>query len=331
PLAGTENADFLFWSPDARHIAFFADGKLKKIEAAGGPAVVLCDAAPNGLGGTWSREGVILFAHPSASISRIPDTGGTPTPVTRLDAARHETTHRYPWFLPDGRHFLYMASNLSGAPDDPANLIRVGSIDSKEEKALIPAFSNAIYAPASAGSSEGHLLFSREGSLFAQRFDPGTLRTSGPMTPIAQNIAPYTLFWRNAIFGASENGTIVYGSSTTAPSSLLWLDRNGRPLGAVGEPVFVYSPITGGTGRLRISPDGRRLAATIFDPSTRASDVWLYDLARGVRTRLTSGPSNNANPIWSPDGSRIAFESDRKHQGDLYRKPAGGGGEEPLL
>jgi Tol biopolymer transport system component/predicted Ser/Thr protein kinase len=331
PLAGTENADFLFWSPDARSIAFFADGKLKKIEVSGGPAVALCDAAPNGLGGTWSREGVILFAHPSAPISRIPETGGTPVPVTRLDAARHETTHRYPWFLPDGRHFLYMAANLSGAPDDAANLIRVGTIDSKEDKALIPAYSNTIYAPSSAGASEGNLLFSRDGSLFAQRFDPKKLQTSGQMLPIAQHVAPFTLFWRNAIFSAAENGTMVYGSSTTTPSSLLWFDRNGRPLGTVGEPVFVTSGLTAGTGRLRISPDGRRLAATIFDPSTRTSDVWLYDLTRGVRTRFTSGPSNNADPVWSPDGSRIVFDSDRKHQGDLYRKPTGGGSEEPLV
>jgi Tol biopolymer transport system component len=331
PLAGTENADFPFWSPDGKSIAFFADGKLKRIETSGGPAVVLCDTSPNGLGGTWSHEGVILFARPSAPISRIPDTGGTPTAVTRLDAARHETTHRYPWFLPDGRHFLYLAANLSGAPDDPANLIHVGTIDSKEDEALIPAYSNTIYAPSFAGASEGYLLFSRDGSLFAQRFDPKRLRTADQLLPIAQHVAANTFFWRQAIFCSAENGTVVYGTSTTAPSSLLWFDRNGRQVGTIGEPVFVTSGLTGSAGRFRISPDGRRLAVTVFDPSTRVSDVWLYDLARGVRTRFTSGPTSNADPVWSADGRHIVFHSDRKHQGDLYRKATSGGSEEPLL
>ena len=324
-LPGTDNADFPFWSPDGRSVGFFAEGKLKRIETSGGPAVVLCDAAPNGLGGTWSREGVILFAHPAAPISRIPDSGGTPTPVTRLDEARHETTHRYPSFLPDGRHFLYMAANLSGAPDDPANLIHVGAIDSKEDRALIPAYSNTIFAG-------DHLLFVRDGSLFAQRFDTKRLTATGALVPIAERIAPYTLFWRDAVFCAAENGTIAYGTAAAAPSRLLWFDRFGRQTGTVGEAAFYLSAGTGGIGRLRISPDGRQLAATVFDPSTRGSDVWLYDLARGVRTRFTSGPKNNADPVWSPDGSQIVYDSDAKHQGDLYRKPThGGGSEEPLL
>ena len=331
PLAGTENADFPFWSPDGRFIAFFDDGKLKKIEASGGPVVVLSNVALNGLGGTWSREGVILFSQPSTAISRISETGGVPTPVTRLDAARHETTHRYPWFLPDGRHFLYMAANLSGAPDDPANLIRVGTIDSKEDQAVIPAYSNTIYAPSSVDASEGHLLFQRDGTLFAQRFDPKRLGAAGELIPIAQNVAGYSLFWRLATFCAAENGTVAYGISTDTPSTLSWFDSNGRKLGTVGEPAFFVSGTSRGTGRLRISPDGRRLAATVFDPATQTSDVWLYDLVRGIRTRFTTGPSNSDQPVWSPDGRSIVFESDRKHQGDLYRKPPGGGSEEPLL
>jgi Tol biopolymer transport system component/predicted Ser/Thr protein kinase len=324
-LPGTDNADFPFWSPDGRSIGFFADGKLKRIEASGGPAVVLCDAAPNGIGGTWSRQGVILFAHPAAPISRIPDSGGTPTPVTRLDTARHETTHRYPSFLPDGVHFLYAAANLSGAPDDPANLIRVGAIDSKVDKPLIPAYSNTILA-------RDHLLFERDGSLFAQRFDAKRLAATGALVTIAERIAMNTFFWRDAVFCAAENGTIAYGTAASVPSQLLWFDRFGRQTGTVGEAAFHLSGETGGVGRLRISPDGRQLATTVLDPSTRVSDVWLYDLARGVRTRFTSGSKSNADPVWSPDGSIIVFDSNRLHQGDLYRKPThGAGGEEPLL
>jgi predicted Ser/Thr protein kinase len=331
PLAGTENADFPFWSPDARFIGFFADGKLKRIEAAGGPVVVLCDTAPSGLGGTWNRDGVILFARPGVPISRIPETGGVPTAVTKLDEARRETTHRYPWFLPDGRHFLYMAANLSGAPDDPANLIRVGAIDSKEDQALIPAYSNAIYAPLSADASEGQLLFQRDGNLFAQRFDPKRLRVAGELVSIAQHVAGNPLFWRLTTFCAAQDGTVAYGISTEAPSTLSWFDRNGRNLGKIGEPAFFVSGNTRGLGRLRISPDGRRLAASVFDPSTQTSDVWFYDLVRGIRTRFTAGPSNSDQPVWSPEGKSIVFQSDRKHQGDLYRKPAGGGSEEPVL
>ena len=157
------------------------------------------------------------------------------------------------------------------------------------------------------------------------------LRTAGQLLPIAQRVASYTLFWREAIFCAAENGTIAYGTEATSASTLLWFDRNGRPVGTVGEPELFVAGAIGGAGRLRISPDGRRLAATVLDPSTRLSDVWIYDLARGVRTRFTSGPTSNAFPVWSPDGSRIVFDSDRKHQGDLYKKPAGGGSEEPLI
>jgi Tol biopolymer transport system component/tRNA A-37 threonylcarbamoyl transferase component Bud32 len=317
-LDGTENADFPFWSPDSGSIGFFADGKLKRVDAAGGAVVTLCDTSPNGLGGTWSRDGTILFGLPSRPIHRVADSGGASEPVTKLDTSRRETTHRYPHFLPDGRHFVYLAANLAGAPDDPANRIKVGSLDGGADRPVLPASSNAVYV-------SGRLLFVREGNLLAQKFDPKKLATSGSPQPIAQRVAMSDFFWRWGLFSATENGLVAYSSALQTSSRLVWLDRFGREAGSVGEPApFVSSP--------RLSPDGRLLAVTILDSALNKPDVWLYDLSRSVRTRLTSGPSENSVPVWSPDGSRIVFTTDRKHQGDLYAKPVTGhGGEGPFL
>ena len=317
-LDGTENADFPFWSPDSGSIGFFADAKLKRVDVGGGAVVTLCDASPNGLGGTWSRDGTILFGLPSRPIHRVADSGGASEPVTKLDTSRRETTHRYPQFLPDGRHFLYLAANLAGAPDDPANQVKVGSLDGGADRSILPASSNAVYA-------SSHLLFVRDGNLLAQGFDPKKVATSGSPRPIAQRVEMSGLFWRWGLFSASENGLVAYSSALQTSSRLVWLDRFGREAGSVGEPApFVSSP--------RLSPDGRLLAVAILDNALNKPDVWLYDLGRSVRTRLTSGPSENGAPLFSPDGSRIVFTTDRKHQGDLYTKTiTGHGSEEPFL
>ncbi|HEY7863062.1 MAG TPA: hypothetical protein VIE39_05345, partial [Thermoanaerobaculia bacterium] len=317
-LDGTENADFPFWSPDSGSIGFFADEKLKRVDAAGGAVVTLCEASPNGLGGTWSADGTILFGLPSRPIHRVADSGGASQPVTKLDASRKETSHRYPQFLPDGQHFLYLAANLAGAPDDPANQINVGALDGGAGRSVLPASSNAVYA-------SGHLLFVRDGNLLAQPFDPRRLTTSGSPRPVAQRVELSALFWRWGLFSASENGLVAYSPALQASSRLVWFDRFGREIGSVGEPAaFVTSP--------RLSPDGRRLAVAILDSALNKPDVWLYDLGRSVRTRLTSGPSDNSAAVWSPDGLRIVFTTDRKHQGDLYTKASTGhGAEEPFI
>src|SRR5262249_22040316 len=208
-LPGTEGALLPFWSPDGRSIGFFAGKKLKRLDIAGGPALILCDA--DGIGGTWNRDGVILFALPSGPLQRVSASGGAPSPVTRLDASRHETTHRYPSFLPDGRHFLYYAANLAGAPQDPANLIRVGSLDSRDDRPLLPAHSNTLYA-------SGHLLYTRDGNLLAQRFDPKSFALSDEVAPVAQNVGSFGAFLNFSDFSASGNGVLVYGEATP-PSS----------------------------------------------------------------------------------------------------------------
>jgi WD40 repeat protein len=238
--------------------------------------------------------------------------------LTKLDTSRRETTHRYPQFLPDGRHFLYSAANLAGAPNDPANQVKVGSLDGGSDRSIFPASSNAVYA-------SGHLLFVCDGNLLAQRFDPEKLATSGTPRPIAQRVEMSGFFWRWGLFSASESGMVVYSSALQTSSRLVWLDRFGRETGSVGEPApYVSAP--------RLSPDGRLLAVAILDSALNKADVWLYDLGRSVRTRLTSGPSENSAPVWSSDGSRIVFTTDRKHQGDLYTKTISGhGGEEPFL
>jgi len=321
PLPGTENAQLPFWSPDGRSIAFFADKKLKRIDIVGGPALTVCDA-DDGLGGAWNREGTILFALPSSPLYRVPASGGTPIAVTRLDASRHETTHRYPQFLPDGRHFLYLAGNLAGGPNDPANQIHVGSLDSKEDRPVLRADSSAIFA--SAGSSAGYLLFARDGNLLAQAFDPRRLEASGDLFPVAQEISLYRQFWNFANFSTSENGVLAYQTQRTLSSQMRWFDREGRKVGDLGAVGDYSSP--------RISPDGKRIAVNATDATTRKRDIWIYDLARGTPTRLTGGGSDNAVAVWSPDGNSILFLSDRKHQADLYVKAtAGGGGEEALL
>ena len=317
PVDGTDNADFPFWSSDSRSIGFFADGKLKRVDAGGGAVITICDAAPNGLGGTWNSEGVILFGLPSRPIHRVADSGGQAVPVTKLDQSRKETTHRYPQFLPDGKHFLYLAANLSGAPDDPANRIKVASLGGGVDRSVLPASSGASYA-------NGSVLFLREGNLLAQPFDPGKLATSGNPLPIAQRVATSFFFWRWGLFSASEAGLVAYSAALPASSRLLWFDRVGRETGSVGDPATYAGP--------RLSPDGRRLAVAVGDASSERPDVWIYDLDRNVRTRFTSGPSVNNEPVWSPDGSRIVFTTDRKHQGDVYSKPVTGyGGEEPFL
>ncbi|HEV8132512.1 MAG TPA: protein kinase [Acidobacteriota bacterium] len=309
-LTGTEGATFPFWSPDSRHLAFFAAGKLKKVEASGGPPQTICDAA-RGRAGTWSRDGVILFAPDVTSgIYRVSASGGVPTAVTQLDASRQISTHRWAVFLPDGRHFLYLAASRG---QKELSSIRAASIDDpKEDKLILNAYSNVAYA-------NGHLLFVRDGVLMAQPFDVGSLRTTADAFPIVERVQFNELFI-GGIFSVSENGNLVYQSGTAESGmQLLWFDRAGKQIGGI--------PEKGGYTTPRLSPDGERLATMMI----ANYDVWLYEFERTIWTRFTFDPALDSNPIWSPDGGQIVFSSNRKGASDLYRKPSHGAGNEELL
>jgi eukaryotic-like serine/threonine-protein kinase len=309
PLGGTAGAIFPFWSPDSRSLGFFADGNLRRIEASGGPPQTLCPA-PAGRGGSWNRDGTIIFTPtPTDPIYRLPATGGSPHRVTTLDPA-HITTHRWPCFLPDGNHFLYFGGHplLNGG-------IYVGCLDGSEHKLVLQGYLNAAYAP------PGFLLFVRDGTLVARRFDAQQFETTGDDFPIAEMVMADP-FVQRALFSVSENGVLVYHHGGVAEHPrLIWFNRNGRPGSPLRDPsVYVWH---------RLSPEGRKLAGT--DRLGGRSNIWILDLGRGVRTRLTFDPSTNIRPIWSPNGSRIIFSSNRKGSFHIYQKAANGAGEDELL
>ncbi len=315
PLNGTDDALFPFWSPDSRFIGFFAGGKLRKIEASGGPPQTICDAA-GARGGTWNRDGVIVLAAATLGpLSRVSAAGGLPTTITKLDSSRKELSHRWPYFLPDGSHFLYVTrSPASGAAEE--DVIYVGSLDAAENKILLHASSNMAY-------TAGHVLFIREESLMAQPFDVKGLAFTGDVFPVAEQVH-YDPARSKAIFTVSENGILAYQTGDLLGNSqLVWYDRSGRELERIDKP--------GNFGTFKLSPDGKHIAIEIFDNKSRNADIWLYDIARKVARRFTFDPAVDQFPVWSPDGSRIVFSSNRKGRNDLYQRASSAAGSEELL
>jgi serine/threonine protein kinase/Tol biopolymer transport system component len=309
PLAGTEGAARPFWSPDSRFLAFFADGKLKKIDVSGGPPLTLCDA-PDDRGGAWSQDGVIVFApRTDSALQKVSDSGGTPIAATVLAPGE---AHRGPVFLPDGRHFLYRAKMDRGT-----GLIYIASLDSTDRKLLSNADSGTyVY-------TEGYLLFLQGTTLMAQPLDARHLVLAGDAFPIAEQIQVQSAAGPGfGLFSASSSGVLAYqtGTGTTA-SQLVWFDRTGKQIGILGDSA-TYAELV-------LSPDEKRVSVSISDGQQR--DIWAYDVARGLRTRITFDPADELNSVWSSDGTRLVFNSRRKGHLDLYQKASSGAGTEEVL
>jgi eukaryotic-like serine/threonine-protein kinase len=311
PLSGTEDAIYPFWSPDSRFIGFFAGGKLKKVELSGGTVQTVCSAAiPRG--GSWSTSGVIVFGpSPNEPLYQVAATGGPASPLTKLEPSLQEASHRWPHFLPDGRHFLY---SVLGGPQSQG--IYVTSLDGKETRRLLNISNSiAMYA------APGYLLFRREATLMGQVFDLDNLQLSGDPFPVAEQVG-FDLSTFQTYFSVSQTGVLAYSAATGGKTQLTWVDRGGKEIGLVGQPANYIRP--------SLSPDGKRVAVDGSD-SQGNRDVWLLDLASGNSTRFTFDPAQDLFAVWSPDGSRIVFGSDREGPRNLYQRSAKGAGKEELL
>jgi serine/threonine protein kinase/Tol biopolymer transport system component len=310
-LPGTEDTRGAFWSPDGREIAFFSEEKLRRIGADGGPVQTICESG-GGFSGAWNRQGTILFTKSFGDpIVAVPATGGTPQPVTALDPARGEVAHFHPAFLPDGRHFVFVARNI----DPEKTSVMLASLDSKDVRRLFHADSAAVFA------DPGYLLFARDNALFAWRFDPRSLKLVGDPAPALEQVRYGT---EDNILAASAAGNRVAYLSWFERRRLVWVDRKGRELGTLGE--------VGGYEDLRISPDGRMVAVALRDPSHgQNQDVWVLDASRGTGSRITAERTDEFDPAWFPDGERLVYVSDHVGFYDLYERPASGGAEKILV
>jgi serine/threonine protein kinase len=314
PLQGTEGAQLPFWSPDSRSIGFFTPGKLKRIDVEGGLPLTICDTRQRPRGGTWNRDGVIVFApdDPSTELLRVSAAGGEPVPVTKPEGP--QMFARYPLsFLPDGEHFLFSRYGQSGGGSDQATF--VGSLKSLQARHLLYTDSpGAVYVP------PGYLLFVRQGTLLAQPFVPAKLEFRGEPSPIAEQVgsgfAP--------AFSVSENGTLAYRAAgfRGLQNQLVWVDRRGKAVESVGVPALYQG--------LAISPDGESIAVHRHDGN--GGDIWIVETPGGKISRLTFDASQeNSQPIWSSDGSRIIFGSHRNGKWGIYQKLSNGTGTEELL
>ncbi len=308
PIPGTEDATLPFWAPNSQEIGFSAEGTLKKVAVAGGMPQTLCSMTGPGATATWSRDGVILFSS-NGSLYRVPETGGTPALVAAPDPERHEGGYWFPQFLPDGRHFLFRVT--SGVRGE--YFVAAGSLDSKSVKNLAQATSYALYAP------PGYLLYMDQSTLMARPFDLRALRFTGAAVPVAED-AGITRGY--GYFSVSATGLLAFATPSGPANQMAWFDRKGQKLGTLGPPGFYTEPA--------LSPDGTRVAVDLW--RLGKADIWVFDTKRGTASLLTFGPANNFDPVWSADGSKVFFTSNRNGQHDLYQKAADGlGSEQPVF
>ncbi len=308
PLPETASDRFpLFWSYDNRYVAYFSEGKLKKVAIDGGSPVIICNAK-TGRGGTWNQDGVIVFAPtPEGPLLRVSSGGGETTPATTLDAARHETAHRFPNFLPDGDHFLYVA--LPPGPNGWDTF--VGSLKSKSVKKVLTAGSAAVFA------EPGYLVFAREGRVMAQRFDTDRLELTGDAVAIG-NAPTYSDTDAEPVASASRNGRLIVLHSEVPETKLRWLDRAGAPHGEIALPPGPWNVY-------RLSPDGRRAGVT------NGTDIWIVDLERSMPTKFAPTMSTEATLVWSPDGSRVAYVSKQTGRSEIFVGNSDGAGTPELV
>jgi len=311
-VPGTEGGHLPFWSPDGRTVAFFSMGALRKVGLSGGPPVIVTPVR-GAAGGSWSHEGVILFSPtPASGLMQVSAAGGKAEPVTSLDAARGETSHAWPWFLPDGRHFLFTA--YSKQPEQGG--VYIGSLDSAQVTRILPEDTNAQFVP------PGLLLYTRRGVLTAQPFDASRLRFAGDPVAVAEKLSAVARP-AGAAFSATHGALVYHVSADASRNRLVWFDRNGAALGPLGPPGDYSSPA--------VSPDGQSLAVASRESTSKARDIWVYDATRGTGTRLTLGAGDNFSPVWSPDSRSVAYLATRGGSTSIFRKLASGAGSEEMI
>ena len=312
-FAGSEEARFPFWSSDSRKIAFFARGKLKCADYTGGPVLTVCDAS-DGRGGTWNQNGVIIFAPgPNETLFKVSASGGIATRFTQFDTTHHESSHRWPLFLPDGNHVIYTTQSAAGTASD-IDVIRIATLDSSTNTVLCPGTSNVCYGA-------GRILYVRQGTLVAQEFDLNKLQCVGDPVPIAEQLIFASAYSRGS-FSASQNGILILQTGENLLQHTGIFTFHGERRSTV-QDLNPLGP--------RYSPDGKHIIFSVVDPISRRGDIWVHEIARGVSSRLTFSPALDISPIWSPHGDSIAFQSNRNGVYDLYAKSVNGAGGDILL